>query len=167
VAADSGGLAAVSGARPCVGLTREWTDLDAVGAHGRVALVADSPLASGPVVVYFSGTDGYTPGPDNWPSRAMPGFDLRMFDRRTAATAALMDAEANSVHLSGHAVLAALHVARLTLFRTPGAPTALPIVLGPPRFSGVGRLTAEPADALPLTLCDAPRVSISEFKSNP
>ena len=163
VAADSGGLAAVSGARLCVGLTREWTDLDAVGAHGRVALVADSPLASGPVVVYFSGMDGYTPGPDNWPSRAMPGFDLRMFDRRTAATAALMDAEADSVHLSGQAVFAATHVARLTLFRTPGAPTALPIILGPPRFGGVGRLTAEPADALPLTLCDAPRVSVSEF----
>lgn len=163
VAGDSGGLAAVSGTRACIELTREWTNLDATGRHGRIALVSDSPLASGPIVVYFSGTDGYTPGPDNWPSRAMPGFDLRMFDRASAGTSAVMDSEANAVHLSGHAVFAAPHVARLTLFRTPGAPAALPIVLGPPRFSGVGRLVAEAADALPLTVCDAPHVPISEF----
>jgi len=163
VAGGSKGLAAVSGTRACIELTREWTNLDATAMHGRIALVADSPLASGPVVIYFSGTDGYTPGPDNWPSRAMPGFDLRMFDRSSPETSAVMDSEANAVHLSGHAVFAAPHVARLTLFRTPGAPAALPIILGPPRTRGVGRLIAEPADALPLTVCDAPRVSVSEF----
>jgi hypothetical protein len=60
-------------------------------------------------------------------------------------------------------VFAAPHVARLTLFRVPGTPLTLPIVLGPARGHGVGKLSAESADALPLVVCDAPRVAISEF----
>ena len=154
------GLAAVSGTRACVQLQKTWVDLDDVGMHGRVALVADSDAASGPVVVYFSGTDGYTPGPDNWASRTMPGFDLQMFDRNSAASAAAMNAEAADAGLSGHAVFASPYVARLTLLRVPHAPLALPIVLGPPRARGVGKLAAEPADARPLTLCDAPAPAV-------
>jgi hypothetical protein len=74
-----------------------------------------------------------------------------------------MDAEAAAAGLRDHPVFAAPYVARLTLSRLPHAPLALPIVLGPPRARGVGRLTAASADALPLTACDAPGARVSEF----
>jgi hypothetical protein len=160
---DSRGLAMISGYRACVELGKAWTDLGTLGMHGRVALVADSDASVGPVVVYFDGATGYTPGPDGWPPRAMPGFGLRMFDRGDQSQAALMDAEATTAGLVTDPVFAAPHVARLTLFRVAGAPLALPIVLGPARGHGVGKLSAESADALPLVVCDAPRVAISEF----
>ena len=161
--ADARGIAVVSATRPCVELGKGAVDLDGIGAHGRVALVADEDAAVGPVVIYFGGETGYTPGPDGWPPRAMPGFALRMFDRNTEANSALMDAEAAAAGLGRHPVFRAPFVARLTLFRAPRAPLALPVVLGPPRSQGAGQLTAERADALPLTLCDAPALSVSEF----
>ena len=161
--ADARGIAAVSATRPCVELGKVAVDLDGIGAHGRVALVADEDAAVGPVVIYFGGETAYTPGPDGWPPGAMPGFALRMFDRSTEAHSALMDAEAAAAGLGSHPVFRAPFVARLTLFRATRAPQALPVVLGPPRSQGAGQLAAERADALPLTLCDAPTLSVSEF----
>ena len=157
------GLARVTGTRPCAELGRTWVDLAGVGASGRVALSAASELAEGPVVVYFSGATAYTPGPDGWPPRAQRGFDLRMFGRRTAEESARLDAEAKEAGLQGHPVFASPFVARLTLYRTPHAPLALPIVLGPPRARGVGRLVADYAGALPLTICDTPNTQIATF----
>ena len=162
--ADSRGLARVAFVRPCVEITKTWVDLDSIGVDGRVSLVADAEPAVGPVVMYFSGENGYTPGPDGWPPEFAAGFALQMFDRNDPAHAARMDAEARSVGLQDHPVFAAPYVARLTLSRPPRAPLALPVVLGPPRAHGVGRLTAVSADAPPLTLCDAPSVRVSEFR---
>jgi len=161
--ADSHGLATVTSARSCVEITRTWVDLDSIGVDGRVSLVADAAHGVGPVVIYFSGENGYTPGPDGWPSELVAGFALQMFDRNDPAHAARMEAEAASAGLRDHPVFAAPYVARLTLSRHPHAPLALPVVLGPPRTQGVGRLTAESADALPLTLCRAPAVRLSDF----
>ncbi len=157
------GLARVTGTRACAELTRTWIDLAGVGASGRVALSAASDLAEGPVVVYFSGTTSYTPGPDGWPPRAQRGFDLRMFGRRSTEESARLDDEAKEAGLQGHPVFASPFVARLTLYRTPQAPLALPIVLGPPRAQGVGRLVADYPGALPLTICDAPHAQIAQF----
>jgi hypothetical protein len=155
------GVAAISATRACVALTHTWSDLDGIGAHGRIALSADSDAANGPAIVYFEGESGYTPGPDGWPPRVVWGFDLRMFPRRTPQEADRIEAEAAEAGLRGHPAFASAYVARLTLYRTPHAPLTLPIILGPPRAHGVGRL--RDADALPLTLCDAPNVDISQF----
>jgi hypothetical protein len=161
--AESRGLATVTAQLPCVEIARAWVDLDGVGIHGRVSIVADAAPAVGPVVIYFSGENGYTPGPDGWPPKLVAGFALQMFDRSDPAHAARMEAEATAAGLNGQPVFAAPYVARLTLSRLPGGPLALPVVLGPPRARGVARLTAASADALPLTLCDAPSVRVSEF----
>jgi hypothetical protein len=161
--ADARGMAVVSATRACVQLGKTWADLSRIGANGRVALVADTDLATGPAVIYFSGTNDYTPGPDGWPPRTMPGFDLRMFDRDNPASAALTDAEAANAGLRDHPLFASSHIARLTLFRTPHAPLALPIVLGPPRSLGVGKLLDDDEGKPPLMMCDAPLVNVSEF----
>ncbi len=161
--ADTHGIAAVSATRACVQLGRTWTDVSRTGENGRVALVADSDLARGPAVVYFSGANGYTPGPDGWPQRMMPGFGLRMFDRDNPTNAALMDAEAAEAGLRDHPLFKSPYIARLTLFRTPHAQLALPVVLGPPRFWGVGKLLDDDGGTPPLMMCDAPHVNVSEF----
>jgi hypothetical protein len=155
------GVAAISGTRPCVTLTNTWSDLDDIGSHGRIALSAASDAAGGPAIVYLDGETSYTPGPDGWPPRVVWGFDLRMFPRRSPEEADRIEAEAAEAGLRGNAAFASAYVARLTLYRTPHAPLTLPIVLGPPRAHGVGRL--RDAGALPLTLCDAPNVEVSRF----
>jgi hypothetical protein len=126
-------------------------------------LSARSEGAEGPVIVYFSGTTGYLPGPDHWSDQAKRGFHVRMFGRGTAEESARLDAEAAENGLRGHAVFNAPFVARLTVYRTPHAPLTLPIALGPPRSHGVGRLAADYPGALPLTICDAPNAAISGF----
>jgi hypothetical protein len=156
-------LAAVSALRACVELGAQWTDLNGVGEHGRVTLVADDEPARGPAVLYFSGTNAYTPGPDSWPFDAMPGFDLRIFDRTTSERLVLMEAEAADAGLLHHPVFDSPYVARLRLFRTRQAPLALPIVLGPPRPLAVGRRLDAGEGRPSLMVCDAPPGHAAEF----
>jgi hypothetical protein len=156
-------LAVVTGTRACAELNTSWVDLAGIVGSGRVALSALSDAARGPVRVYLSGMDGYTPGTDGWPTRVVRGFDLRMFSRETAEDAARLDAEAAAYGLQDSPVFMFPFVARLTLHRTPGAPLALPIALGPSRSQAVGRLFANTEHSPPLTLCDAPNVSSAGF----
>jgi hypothetical protein len=161
--AELRGLARVTGTRACADVGTTWVDLDGIGAAGRIALSTSSAKGEGPVLAYFSGSDAYLPGPDGWPARALRGFDARILGRRTPEAAADLEAEAMGSGLSGDPVFAAPFVARLFLYRTPEAPLALPIVLGPPRSRGVARLVADYPGALPLTLCDAPPIRVVEF----
>ena len=126
--AEARGMAVISATRACVELGKTWTDLSRIG---RTVEWRSSPIPTSPGVrpsIYFSGTNDYTPGPDGWPPRTMPGFDLRMFDCGSPANAALMGAEAADAGLRDHPLFASPYIARLTLFRTPHAPLALPIV---------------------------------------
>lgn len=157
------GVAKITATRACVDVGPEWVDLSAVGASGRIALSAASEGAEGPIVAYFNGSSAATPYPDGWPPRTRRGFSVRVFARDTSADAARFDAEMDANDLQGHPAFGSPFVVKLQMFRTPLAPRALAVVLGEPRTSGVGRLTANYEGALPLTICDAPDVSVSEF----
>lgn len=157
------GVAVISRTRTCAEVGKSWVDLGGVGASGRISVSAESAGAEGPVVMYFNGTTSYAPGPDAWPSGARRGFDVRILGRRSAEESAQLDAEAIGNGLQRHPVFASPFVVRLVVYRTPQAPLALPIVLGPPRSEGVGRLLADYPGALPLTICDAPPSSVIEF----
>jgi hypothetical protein len=157
------GVSAVTGSRACAELQNAWVDLSRVAASGRIALSARSERAEGPVVFYFTGTTAYLPGPDHWPNDARRGFHVRIFGRGTPEESARLEAEAAENGLQGNAVFNAPFVARLTVYRTAHAPLTLPIALGPPRAHGIGRLTADYPGALPLTVCDAPTITIVGF----
>jgi len=157
------GIARVAAVRPCQELGTSWVDLSAEGRHGRIAVVAASETDVGPVDLYFGGPSEYAPGPDGWGLRTRSRFRLRLFVRSAPRDAALLDAEARDQELATHAVFGSPFVSRMLIERTPLSPLELPIVLGPPRPFGLGRLHEDASRGDRFLVCDAPPVTVSPF----
>jgi hypothetical protein len=157
------GLARVASARACQQLGMRLVDLPAEGVRGRVAVVATHESDRGPVVLYFGGSTDYEPGPDDWPPRVRTGFAVTVFDRRSPANPTLLDAELRDTPLTQQPVAAMPFIARIVVKRTPRSPLELPIVLGPPRPIGAGRLAEEASTIDRISVCDAPPIHVSTF----
>ncbi len=158
------GLAAVTGIRSCQAIGDSWSDLDALGASGRIALSGDSEAAYGPIVVYLGGPARGEPRSDEWPPRSTMGFRWTAFDRRTDANRERLEAEARAIGLSEHPVFAESFVTRLTLHRTPRAPLTLAVLLGASFPASVGKGLYPGPGAAHLTICEAPPVRIESFE---
>ena len=140
-----------------------WVDLSAEGRHGRIAIVAASETDVGPVDLYFGGPTEYAPGPDGWAPRLRSQFRLSLFDRSASGDAARLEAEARDLQLAAQPVFQAAFVSRMFIERTPRSPLELPIVLGPPRPVGLGRLHQDVSPHERIVVCDAPPVTLSTF----
>jgi hypothetical protein len=159
-----GGLGVVTGVRPCHVLTREWVAVGDALTDGRIALVADTESARGPVILYLGGARATHAAPDGWPARTLRGFHTAAFDQRTGDRSVRLAHEAAKSGLPDtQPVLAAPFVMQLELWRTPRAPLALPVVLGAPFTVGVGKLERDTPPAGTLQLCDAPAVEAVPF----
>jgi hypothetical protein len=160
VAEQIGGVASIVAARRCQVVSTAWVDLGAAGAQGRIAMIAESEAARGPMTIYLGGATAAQPLPDGWPPRTTRGFLFGLFDQRVRRSERLA-AEARRLGLSPEqAALAEPFVIRLTIHRTPRAPLALPIALGGSFPFGVAKLDGG-ADAAPLTICEAPPAEIA------
>ena len=131
VAEKIGGVATIVATRRCQVIGTTWVDLAGAGAQGRIAMVADSETARGPMTIYLGGAMAAQPLPDGWPPRTTRGFLFGLFDQREGKRSDRLVAEARGARpATGHAALAEPFVVRLTLHRTPRAPLALPVALG-------------------------------------
>ncbi len=157
------GVARVAAVRSCQELGTTWVDLSAEGRHGRIAIVAASETDVGPVDLYFGGPAEYAPGPDGWALRVRSKFGLSLFDRSAPGDAARLDAEARDLQLTAQPVFRAPFVSRMVIERTPRSPLELPIMLGPPRPVGLGRLHQDASPHDRIAVCDAPPVTVSTF----
>jgi hypothetical protein len=157
------GLARVVSARACRQVGASLVDLSAEGMSGRITVVAARESDKGPVVLYFGGSTDYEPGPDDWSPRVRTGFAINVFDRRSPANRPLLDAELKDTPLSHQPVAAMPFVAHIVVKRTPRSPLELPIVLGPPRPIGAGRLAEEASTTDRISVCDAPAIHVSTF----
>ena len=155
------GVATIVATRSCQVIGNAWVDLAGIGAHGRIAMAADSETARGPVTIYLGGSMAAQPMPDGWPPRTTRGFLFGVFDQREGTRSDRLVAEARGIGLRAeHPALAEPFVVRLTLHRTPRAPLALAVALGAPFPFGVAKLERDSADAGHLTVCDAPALEI-------
>lgn len=157
------GVARVAAVRSCQELSTLWVDLSAEGRHGRIAIVAGSETDVGPVDLYFGGPTEYAPGPEGWAPRVRSRFRLRLFDRSAPGDAARLEAEARDLQLAAQPLFQAPFVSRMFIERTPRSPLELPIVLGPPRPVGLGRLHQDASPHERIVVCDAPPVTVSTF----
>ncbi len=160
------GIAAVTGFRPCQVVARTWMDLLGGSASGRIAIVADSEAAQGPLTIFLGGSNQVEPAADGWPPRTTRGFRFAVFDQRQGKGSDRLGAEARELGLPAeHPVLSAPVVVRLTLHRTPRAPLALAVALGAPFPVAVAKLQTGTTGTGELMLCDAPAVDIAPFGS--
>src|SRR5262249_29363547 len=159
-----GGLAEITGTRPCQVIGDQWVDLGNIGAAGRIAMSGDSESAYGPIVLYLGGSMEGEPHPDGWSLRTTRGFRSTVFDRQTEAHASRLEAEARLLEPSARPVFAEPYVTRLTLHRTRRAPLTLGILLGASRPLGVAKGEYfGPAVGSFLTICAAPPVKIDSI----
>lgn len=151
------GLGEITGSRrwPCRRVGATWGDLPVTS--GRIGVTADSDAAVGPIVLYFGGGTSAVAVPEGWAPRTLRGFNASTFDRRDAARAARVQADASDAGLPlDHPVLRETIVTRLTLHRTPRAPLAVAVSLGAPFSSGAGKMEQGSAAAGHFIICDAP-----------
>lgn len=161
------GLAAISGLRPCVVVEDRWVDVTAAIVQGRVAVVAESETARGPLVLFAGAPIPVESAPDAWSLRVLRGFRVAAFEQPNGGPTSRLLTEARSNRLpQDQPVLAAPFVARLRLHRTPRAPLTLAVLLGRGFTQGVAQL-AVPASEGRLSLCDAPKISIAPIGSRP
>jgi hypothetical protein len=119
---------------------------------GRFALVAFESGAHGPVAIYAGSERLMTVAPAAWPIRATRGFVLRTYAR--ADRPDLPDALRAEGVPATSSLLDMPHVARIVLWRTPGAPSVLPVDFDPAPQVVLAR--AEPGSGFEsLRLCPA------------
>jgi hypothetical protein len=161
------GVAQLKAVRPCRNVERTWVEVGGVSRGGRIAMAADSESDRGPIIAYLGGATPVDPRPDGWPPRTTRGFRFAVFDQRDKVLSERLQAEARQAGLSSeHPVMTSPFVVRLTLHRTPRAPSALAVDLGASFPVGVAKLAEDNADAAGhLTLCDAPAVHVVPFGS--
>jgi len=163
--ANIAGLAVITGFRPCLTVGADWTDLAGGFPSGRMAFVADTDAAHGPLVLFLGGSNAVQPHPDAWPDRTTRGFRFAAFDQRAAHRAEPLEEARLHGLPTDHAVLTMPFVMRLLLHRTPRAPLALAVTLGAPFPVAVARLQEGSVESGHLMLCDAPKVDIAPFGS--
>lgn len=113
---------------PCAAIQSAWTPAPELHGVERFALVASAFDARGPVAVYTGTERPMTAAPVAWPLRTTRGFVLRTYAR--AERPDLPDALRAEGVPETSVLLHMPHVARIVLWRTPGAPTMLPVDLG-------------------------------------
>ena len=143
-----GSLARVQAVRPCVSTALEWQDVSASLAGARFALVAPTDAARGPVEVYLGSAVPLGARAEGWAPRDLRGFQMREYERarRPDLEAVLRQAGVDPAS----PILTAPRVTRLELWRTPGAPATLPLVLAAPPSAAVARAVGGPGSALEL-----------------
>ena len=136
-------LTAVSGSRPCVAVTNDWTDLAGVAGGAQFALTADDEDGRGPVMVYVGSEDAAKPRPLDWPRASLRGFIAMAYTR--AERPDLADALRAQGIPGTSPLLSAPHVVRITMWRTPGAPSVLPVTTAAPITAAVVRAERDAA----------------------
>ena len=126
--ADFPGVSEVKTIVPCAAIQSAWTPAPELHGVERFALVASAFDARGPVAVYTGTERPMTAAPVAWPLRTTRGFVLRTYAR--AERPDLPDALRAEGVPETSVLLHMPHVARIVLWRTPGAPTMLPVDLG-------------------------------------
>ena len=94
VAETIGGVATIVATRRCQVIGTAWVDLAGAGAQGRIAMVAESEAARGPMTIYLGGAMAAQPVPDGWPARTTRGFLFGLFDQREGKRSDRLMAEA-------------------------------------------------------------------------
>ena len=146
------GLSEVKAIVPCSAIQSSWTLAPELQGVERFALVASASDARGPVAVYKGTERPMTAAPVAWPLRTTRGFVLRTYAR--AERPDLADALRAEGVPETSSLLRMPHVARIVLWRTPGAPAMLPVDLGTAPTVVLTR--AEPGGRLDgLRLCPA------------
>lgn len=142
-------LAEVLTGAPCSAvLTPEWQSHPTVATAGAFTLVADDSDSRGPVYVFIRSAEPLTVAAANWPSGAERGFHLRTFgvtsanapDARLQFDLAAYGAESQLSLLEGP------WVARIEMWRVPGAPLVLPVTMGAVPAHIVARLAGSDAN---------------------
>ncbi len=144
------GLAEVGAVHPCSPLERRWTDAPAAAVAGGFALVASHPDGRGPVTIYLAGPGPFTATPLGWRDREKRGFHVRTYAQ--AELGELRDALTTQGLDPSSPVLSAAHVVRVTMWRTPGAPTVLPVTLTERPRTAIARVE-EQTDRPALEVC--------------
>jgi hypothetical protein len=160
------GLARITERGACYAIGNDWAAIGQVSASGRIAVVAASDAAVGPVELRFGGPSIATPSPDGWSPRMMRGFHARTYDRRRPADAELLATEAHASGAPSDRVLSSPFVLTLYLYRTPRGPLALPVTLGAAFPLGVARLDAAAASQQ-LSVCDASATAVTPIGARP
>jgi hypothetical protein len=137
------GLAEIRQAHSCSSLDAEPpTPLAGLAGRDRFSLVAQTDNDRGPLVIFFSSRAPLTPAASGWPAEALRGFHARTFD-----TSAAPDLDALKAEIAGYNFPTVAwspdvpYVTRIEMWRTPGAPLALPVSLGGSAGSSVAKLT--------------------------
>jgi hypothetical protein len=126
-------LAEVLAGSPCsAALTPEWRAHPTVAVAGAFALVADDAESRGPIYVFIRSRAPLTINAANWPSGAERGFHVRTFDITSAdAPDARLQLDLPGYGAeSERSLLEGPWVARIEMWRVPGAPLVLPITMG-------------------------------------
>ena len=144
------GLAEVGAVHPCSPLERRWTDAPAAAVAGGFALVASHPDGRGPVTIYLAGPGPFTATPLGWREREKRGFHVRTYAQ--AELRELRDALTTQGLDPSSPVLSAAHVVRITMWRTPGAPTVLPVTVTERPRTAIARVE-EQTDRPALEIC--------------
>jgi hypothetical protein len=161
-----GGMALLTGSKPCQVVTEHWLDLPDGFPAGRVALVASAEVAHGPISLVLGGTMNLQASPDGWPPRATRGFRMTSFDTRSPRSATQLRQQARDLGWPDRDPIFDLPIVLdLALHRTPRAPLALPITIsGPFQLAASSRLST-PNDGGTLSLCDADPATVAPFGS--
>jgi hypothetical protein len=155
-AADPGttvpGLAEVAAIAPCDTLTTAWRPIPSAAGVSRLAMVAGTDEARGPIVVYTGGPAAIDATANAWPRLAMRGFYTRSYDRSLPERRqGLADEVANDSAPADAAAVSTPHVARIELWRVPGAPHALLFDLSAPATAVVATQLSRGTG--PIQLC--------------
>jgi hypothetical protein len=148
------GLAEIRQAHTCSPLASEPpTPLSGIAGRDRFSLVAQTDNDRGPIVIFLSSRAPLTPAASGWPAEALRGFHAQTFDTSAAPDLDALKAEMASYNFPAVAWSPDVpYVTRIEMWRTPGAPLALPVALGGSPDAGVARLTG-PVSGKNLKLC--------------
>jgi hypothetical protein len=147
-------LAEIADVIPCETLTTGWRSIPTAAGAVRLAFVADSDAARGPIVIYTGAPAAIDASAVAWPPLAMRGFYTRSYDRaQPERKQGLADEVANDEAPTGDPAVNTAFVARTELWRVPGAPRVLTFALSSP--STAVAATQLPRGTGPIHLCPA------------
>ena len=136
---------------PCDVTGKTWQTARAVSGVTKLALVADSDDAQGPLVVYVGGPLPMEATPLGWPPLALRGFYTWRYDRPILPGRLTLPQEiANDAAPAQHPAVTAPNVTRTELWRVPGAPLALTIEWSSPPTAAVAAELARATGTLKL-----------------
>ena len=149
------GLAAVTVGGECRSVTDRWRPLPDVLATSALTLVARDEREVGPVVVYLAFESRPTPRPLHWPTPGHRGLYVSVYVPADDGDAAQLETDTAQDDLPRDLLPPpAAFVARLELWRTPGAPRVMAVDLGVRPFWSLAQVN-ERAVPRRVTVCPA------------